>query len=146
VIEREPQRLDVARFSPANRRPMTGQERRLVLGLPFRPTYHDWAKTAREHGEVTLDILLRLFAALGIHQALRILHTTEREGLDWLRRPHGATVFGAGPPLALMTCGTPDGLLTVRRFLDAARAGLYMAPNAADADLARYTDADIVFS
>ena len=46
----------------------------------------------------------------------------------------------------MVTGGTLDGLLTVRRFLDAARGGLYMAPNELDLDAAPYDDADIVIS
>lgn len=165
AIEPGPDRLDPQRFSPVNRRrlsapgvrtflaiadlwKLTEEERRLVLGLPSRSTYHHWAKTAREHGDLTLDVdvLLRLSAVFGIHAALQILHDDEREGVAWLRRPHGATVFGGKPPMALVASGTQDGLLTVRRFLDGARGGLYMEPNGADRDFAPYTDADIVVS
>lgn len=160
-----PDRLDPQRFSPANRRRLsapglrtflaiadlwglTEQERRLVLGLPARSTYHHWAKTAREHGAFTLDVdvLLRISAVLGIHGALQVLHTDERDGVAWLRRPNRATVFGGKPPLALVTSGTQDGLLTVRRFLDAARGGLSMEPNEVDRDATPYADADIVIS
>jgi hypothetical protein len=63
-----------------------------------------------------------------------------------LRGSHEAAVFGGKPPLALITGGSQDALLTVRRFLDAARGGLYMAPNAIDAAFTPYTEADIVFS
>ncbi len=160
-----PDRLDPQRFAPANRRRLsapgmrtflaiadlwglTEEERRLILGLPSRSTYHHWARTAREHGEITLDVdvLLRISAVLGIHQALQILHADEREGVAWLRRPHGALVFGGRPPLTLVTSGTQDGLLTVRRFLDAARGGLSMAPNELDRDVAPYSDAEIVIA
>ena len=87
--------------------------------------YHNWIRIAREHGELTLgvDVLLRLSAVLGIHQALGILFQTEGEGVGWLRAPHAATVFGGRPPIELILSGGQDGLLTVRRFLDAARAG-----------------------
>jgi hypothetical protein len=37
-------------------------------------------------------------------------------------------------------------LLSVRRFLDAARGGLYMPPNGLDAEADALSDADIVFS
>ena len=162
-IEPGPDRLDPARFSPAIRRSLsapglrtflaiadlwglTEEQRRLVLGLPSRSTFHHWAKTAREHGEITLDVdvLLRLSAVLGIHQALGILHTDEREAVAWLRRPSMALPFAGQAPLALITCGTQDGLLTVRRFLDAARGGVHMAPNAVDRDPFPYSDADLV--
>lgn len=153
AAETGPDRVNVPRFAPANRRRLSApalrsflavadlwslneRERLLVLGMPSRSTYRHWAKLAREHGEFTLDVdvLTRISAVLGIHQALGILYATEREGIRWLRGPHDATVFGGRPPLALVTSGTQDGLLTVRRFLDAARGGLYMAPNAADAE------------
>jgi uncharacterized protein (DUF2384 family) len=156
--------LDSGRFAAENRRRISGPglrtfaaiadlwnltegERLLVLGLPSRSTYYGWIKAAREHRAITLpvDTLLRISAVLGILKALRILFTSDAEGKDWLRRPHGATVFGGRPPLDLVTSGTQDGLITVRRFLDAARGGIYMEPNAADLDFHPATDADIVF-
>lgn len=158
-------RLDPARFAPANRRRLsapglraflaiadlwglTEEQRRLVLGLPARSTYQSWVKAVRAHREVTLDVdvLTRISAVLGIHQALGVLFGTEAEGVAWLRLPHGAPVFGGQAPLALVTCGSQDGVLTVRRFLDAARGGIYMPPNAADTGFAPLTDADIVFA
>jgi hypothetical protein len=156
--------LDPGRFAAENRRRLSGPglrsftaiadlwnltegERLLVLGLPSRSTYYGWIKAARENRDITLpvDTLLRISAVLGIHKALRILFAGDAEALDWLRRPHGATVFGGRPPLGLITSGTQDGLMTVRRFLDAARGGIYMEPNAADRDFQPATDADIVF-
>lgn len=164
VIEPGPERLEPSRFAPANRRRLSApgfrtflaiadlwglneEERRLVLGYPSRSTFHNWAKLAREHGDFTLDVdtLTRISAVLGIHQALGILHAAERDGVAWLRTPNGATVFGGQPPLAFVTSGTQDGLLTVRRFLDAARGGLSMQPNAIDRDFAPYSETDIVF-
>jgi hypothetical protein len=125
---------------------LTEAERLLVLGLPPRSTYYGWLKSARAHHELTLplDTLLRISAVLGIHKALRILFETEPEGVEWLRGPHDGLVFGGKPPLALVTGGTQDGLLIVRRFLDAARGGLYMEPNATDNAFEPYTEADII--
>jgi hypothetical protein len=158
------QRLDNSRFAPANRRRLsapalrtflaiadlwrlTEEQRLLVLGYPSRSTYHNWCKLAREHGAFALDVdaLARLSAVLGIHQALGILFPEERLGVDWLRGPHKAIVFGGRPPLDLVTSGSLDGLLTVRRFLDGARGGLYMQPNAVDEAFKPYDDAEIVF-
>lgn len=160
-----PQHLDRSRFSPENRRRLSAPgmrtflaiadlwgldetQRLLVLGYPARSTFHRWARVAREHGSFTLDVdtLARISAVLGIHQALGVLHESEREGVAWLRRPHGATLFGGRPPLELVTSGTQDGLMAVRRFLDAARGGLSMEPNGADRDFTPYTDADLVIS
>lgn len=135
AAEAKSQWLDKTRFAPANRRRLspaalrtflaiadlwglTEEQRLLVLGYPSRSTYHNWAKQAREHGSFTLDvdILTRISAMLGIHQALGILFPTERLGVEWLRTPHDAIVFGGQPPLALVTSGSQDGLLAVRRF------------------------------
>ncbi|WP_027132681.1 MbcA/ParS/Xre antitoxin family protein [Geminicoccus roseus] len=159
-----PQILDRSRFDPVRRRELsppalrtfltiadlwrlTEDERRLVLGYPARSTYQNWCRLAREHGGFTLDadVLTRISAVLGIHQALGVVFRDEQAGVQWLRAPHAALVFGGHPPISLVTSGSQDGLLTVRRFLDAARGGLYMAPNAVDADPAPYTDREIVF-
>ena len=157
--------LDASRFSAANRRRLSGpglrafhaiaelwdlteEERLLVLGMPSRSTYYGWTKAAREHGEITLsaDTLTRVSAVLGIHKALQILFPAERDGLDWLHGPHGAPLFGGQPPIALVVGGTQDGLMAVRRFLDAARGGIYMPPNAADDGFVPLTDGGIVFA
>ena len=108
----------------------------LQLASQFAVLTHTSAVSEKTTGRYSTaaDGLTRLSAILGIYQALQILHATEQEGLAWLRGPHRATIFGGRPPLALVTDGTQDGLLTVRRFLDAARGGLYMEPNAADLD------------
>ena len=162
---RELGRLDHEAFGPTARRGLSGPglraflaiadlwglnelERRILLGLPSRSTYHAWARAARERREITLDLdaLMRISALLGIHKALQILHRTEEERLAWLRGPNDALPFGGQTPLAVMTAGTQDALLTVRRHLDAARGGFFAAPNAADLGFEPATDADIVFS
>jgi uncharacterized protein (DUF2384 family) len=118
-----------------------------VLGYPSRSTYHSWCKQAREHGSFTLDVdvLTRISAVFGIHQALGILFPTEHLSVEWLRTPHNAIVFGGRTPLDLVTSGSQDGLLTVRRFLDGARGGIYMPPNEIDRAFAPYTDSELVF-
>lgn len=165
VLAPGPALVGAERFSPEQRKRLSGpgmrtflaianlwglteDQRRLVLGMPPRSTFHGWVKAAREHAPLRLDLdmLLRISTVLGVHQALGVLFGTEREAIGWLRAPHAAPVFGGQPPLALLTCGTQDGLLSVRRFLDAARGGLYMPPNSLDAEAAALTDADIVFS
>lgn len=163
AVAQHPTQLNHARFAPENRRRLsapglrtflaiadlwrlTEDQRRLILGYPSRSTYQNWAKKAREHEDITLDVdvLTRISAVLGIHQALGILFADEKEGKAWLRGPHNALPFGGQPPMALITCGTIDGLLLVRRFLDAARGGLYMAPNAIDEAFVPYNDDEII--
>ena len=159
-----PQPLDNGRFAPANRRRLsppalrtflaiadlwglTEEQRLLALGYPSRSTYHNWCKQAREHGSFTLDVdvLTRISAVFGIHQALGILFPTERLGVEWLRTPHNAIVFGGRSPLDLVTSGSQDCLLTVRRFLDGARGGIYMQPNEIDRAFVPYSDSELVF-
>jgi hypothetical protein len=160
-----PPPLDASRFTSTNRRRLSGpamrtfmaiadlwalsqDERLLVLGLPSRSTFYGWVKAARGGDDITLptDTLLRISAVLGIHKALRILFNAEAEGLHWLRDPHTALPFGGQPPMALVLSGTQDGLMLVRRFLDAARGGLFMAPNSADYSTSVLSDEDIVFA
>ncbi len=81
----------------------------------------------------------------GIHQGLGVLFPVEPLGVEWLRTPHGAVVFGGKPPLDVMTSGSQDGLLTVRRFLDGARGGSYMQPNRIDEAFMPYDDTEISF-
>lgn len=158
-----PDVLPEGRFAPETRRRLSGpglrsflaiadlwglneEQRRLVLGYPSRSTYHSWARSVRAHRDITLDVdtLTRISAVLGIHQALGVLNATEAEGIAWLKGPNTAPAFGGRPPLAYVASGLQDSLLMVRRFLDAARGGLSMAPNAVDAAFEPYRDADIV--
>ncbi len=68
--------------------------------MPSRSTYHGWAKAVREHRDITLDVdmLTRISMVLGIHKALGILYSTEREAVAWLRTPHTARCSAAGRP------------------------------------------------
>ncbi|ERM00783.1 hypothetical protein Q644_25005, partial [Brucella intermedia 229E] len=89
-IGKGPDILDAARFAPHSRKRLSGpglrtfltiadlwggldeQQRLMVLGLPSRSTYYNWVKAVRERRDITLDVdvLMRLSAVLGIHQAL----------------------------------------------------------------------------
>lgn len=150
------------RFSRANRRRLgapglrtflniaelwglSEEERLLILGMPSRSTYCKWTNAVREYRDITLNVdkLMRISIVLGIHQALGILHSDERDGVAWLRTPNRVPLFGGRPPLALVTSGTQDGLMCVRRFLDAAGGGLYMLPNEIDQAFRPYQEADI---
>lgn len=163
TLEADAQPFDAKRFDGRNRRRLSGPglrtfvaisdlwrlseaERLLILGSPARSTYQNWTKSVREHRDIVLSVdeLTRISLILGIHAALMILHKSEADALAWLRTPHGGQVFGGQRPLDLIISGTQDGLHSVRRFLDAARGGIYMEPNALDRDSQPYTDADIV--
>lgn len=156
--------LDTGRFSPENRRRLSAPglrtflalgdrwrlseaERLAILGYPSRSTYHAWCQKVRRGDDITLDLdqLTRISAVLGIHQALMVLFGSETQGVEWLRAPHASTAFGGQRPIDLVTSGTQDGILYVRRFLDGARGGTYMPPGSADFETTSYEDGDLVF-
>lgn len=162
VVEAGPVLVDAGRFSAENRRRLGGPglrsflaiadawgltegERLMLLGLPGRSTYFGWVAKARAGQALTLpvDTLLRISGVLGVHKALRILFPTDREGLEWLRGPHDAPTFGGQPPMALLTNGTQDGIMLVRRYLDAFRGGVFAPPSAGTDDGDAYGDDDI---
>jgi len=126
---------------------LTGEQQRLILGSPSRSAYSRWRKRVREHREITLEenVLMRISAVLGVHQGLGELFADELEGVAWLHRPHGATPFGGNPPINLIADGTLEGPMAVRRFVDAARGGLYMPPTPEEANLAPSEDSEIIF-
>lgn len=121
-------------------------QRLSVLGFPGRSTYHYWLAKARDRKPVLLpvDTLLRLSSVLGIHKDLAILLGRPEDEGAWLQKPHDAPVFGGQPPINLVTSGTQDGLMLVRRYLDAWRGGVFAAPNGADRNFEPYSDDDIV--
>lgn len=155
--------VDARPYSPENRRRLSGpglraflavadlwglseHERLMILGLPGRSTYFGWVSRARSGGNLilSLDTLLRISGVLGVHKALRILFGSASEEVAWLREPHQGPTFGGQPPMALLSNGTQDGIMLVRRYLDAFRGGVFTAPSAFDRELAPYHDDDIV--
>lgn len=131
----------------ADRWGLTDEQRRLILGYPARSTYRAWLKKAREHQDITLsvDVLMRISAILGIYAGLKVLFSCEEEALVWLRQPHHARSFGGAAPIDIIASGTQDALMTVRRFVDAACGGLYMAPSLYDRDWPPHDDSEIIF-
>ena len=125
---------------------LTETDRRVLLGAPPRSTYHHWMKLARDRRPLTLplDTLLRISAVLGVHKALGILFSDRGAALVWLKQPHRAALFGGQAPIDLMLAGTQDGILAVRRYLDAWRGGLPGGPAPGD-DVAPVTIEDLVF-
>jgi len=104
---------------------LTEKERIAILGEPARSTYHSWMKKAQagERLVLPLDTLLRISGVLGIHKALEILFADRRQALEWLRGAHRGTVFRGASPLMFIVDGAQDGIMTVRRYLDAWRGG-----------------------
>jgi hypothetical protein len=119
-----------------------------VLGAPARSTFHSWIAKARAGEAMTLplDTLLRISAILGIYQALTIIFVRDGDAATWLRSPNQGLVFGGQAPLALILAGSQDGIMLVRRHLDAWRGGVFNVPAQGYDDTAPViTNADIVF-
>ncbi|NIY72725.1 DUF2384 domain-containing protein [Marivivens donghaensis] len=104
---------------------LSERDRIAILGEPGRSTYHLWMKKAGEGAALSLplDTLLRLSGVLGIYKSLAILFSDPAQGHVWLQNPHQGTVFNGASPLSFVIDGGQDGILTVRRYLDAWRGG-----------------------
>lgn len=124
-------------------------ERLAVLGQPGRSTYYGWLAKAQDGRPVSLslDTLLRISAVLGVYKALALIFVRDGEALAWLGSANDGPVFGGQPPLSLITSGTQDGILLVRRYLDAWRGGQAAGPIAGAAfEQAPIADGDLVFA
>ena len=69
------------------------------------------------------DTLLRISYLLGIFKALNSLHGQPLAD-EWMSLPNSNRIFGGGTPLAYLIQGGLPAMSTVRRLLDARRAGL----------------------
>lgn len=155
--------VDPANVGPAARRRVSGPglrtfmniadewglnqaQRRRMLGDPPRSTYYKWMAKAQNEDDISLslDVLLRISATLGIYKSLGILLPRAKERTIWLNGPHQGVLFGGQSPLALMTSGTQDGLLLVRRYLDGWRGGLHGGPSQ-DGGVKSVSLGDLVF-
>jgi hypothetical protein len=68
------------------------------------------------------DRLTRVSYLIGIFKALRILHSAALAD-RWVRLPNAHPIFDGQTPLAYMIRGGLPAMQTVRRLLDARRAG-----------------------
>ena len=69
-----------------------------------------------------MDRLTRVSYLIGIFKALNILHWTDLAD-GWVQLPNRHPIFGGRTPLAFMIQGGLPAMQTVRRLLDARRAG-----------------------
>lgn len=131
----------------ADRYGIPTRDRVVLLGEPSNSTYHEWVRKARAEASLALplDTLTRISGILGIHKALGILFPIEGEAMTWLKGPHRGEAFGGQAPIDVMIEGGLDGILTVRRYLDAWRRGLRGGPGEG-ADIEPVREADLVFT
>jgi hypothetical protein len=93
--------------------------RALLGGMTNGPFYE-----LKRHPDRVLDAdrLTRVSYLVGIFKALRILHGNALAD-EWVRLPNTNPIFGGETPLAYMIRGGLPAMQTVRRLLDARRAG-----------------------
>ncbi|MET0213594.1 MAG: antitoxin Xre/MbcA/ParS toxin-binding domain-containing protein [Vicinamibacterales bacterium] len=93
--------------------------RALLGGVSNGPFYEMKRKPER-----TLDVdrLTRISYLVGIFKALHILHSRKLAD-EWVRLPNRNPIFAGETPLAFMIRGGLPAMQTVRRLLDARRAG-----------------------
>jgi hypothetical protein len=68
------------------------------------------------------DRLMRVSYLIGIYKALHILHS-DALAEEWVHLPNDNPIFGGQTPLSYMIRGGLPAMHTVRRLLDARRAG-----------------------
>ena len=108
-------------FNIANAWRLSVTEQRGLLGWPASSTFHKYK--AGDHGTLSFDTLTRLSLIIGIYSGLQILYPEPAFADAWVRTPNSHPLFGGRPALALMVDGGIDGLLKVRRLIDARRGG-----------------------
>lgn len=122
-------------------------ERLALLGYPARSTLHKWNGDLKGGRTITLpfDMLMRLSALFGIYKGLRIVLNSDPEVAEWLRQPSTVLPFADQSPLDLMIEGGFEGLLLVRRYVDAWRGGTWLSPADRSGVPATFRPGDIVF-
>src|SRR5437762_224029 len=96
-----------------------GDARALLGGVTNGPFYE---MKRRRDRVLDGDRLTRISYLIGMFKALRILHST-RLADEWIHLPNRNPIFAGATPLAYMIRGGLPAMQTVRRLLDARRAG-----------------------
>lgn len=93
--------------------------RALVGGVSNGPFY-EWKRNPDR--VIDTDRLTRISYLIGMFKALHILHG-RRLADEWVQLPNNNPIFAGQTPLAFMMRGGLPAMQTVRRLLDARRAG-----------------------
>ena len=96
-----------------------GDARTLLGGVSNGPFYEMKRNTDRV---LDPDRLMRVSYLIGIYKALHILHGRSLAD-QWVQLTNRHSIFGGQTPLAYMIRGGLPAMQTVRRLLDARRAG-----------------------
>ena len=122
-------RADRERLSPAalraffnimTRWKVRDEDARALLGGVTNGPFYEW----KRHPDRVLetDRLTRVSYLIGIFKALHILHGRPLAN-EWVHLPNQNPIFAGQTPLAFMRRGGLPAMQTVRRLLDARRAG-----------------------
>ena len=96
------------------------EDARALLGGVSNGPYYDMKRNPDRVLEA--DRLTRISYLIGIFKALHILHS-ESLADEWVHLENRNPIFGGQAPLAYMVRGGLPAMQTVRRLLDARRAG-----------------------
>jgi hypothetical protein len=96
------------------------EDARALLGGVSNGPFYEWKRDPDR--TLDTDRLTRISYLIGIFKALNILHG-KRLADEWVRLPNRNPIFAGSTPLAYMIRGGLPAMLTVRRLLDARRAG-----------------------
>jgi antitoxin Xre/MbcA/ParS-like protein len=96
------------------------EDARALLGGVTNGPFYEMKR--KPHRVLETDRLMRISYVIGIFKALRILHG-DRLADEWVRLPNNNPIFAGQTPLAYMIGGGLPAMQTVRRLLDARRAG-----------------------
>jgi hypothetical protein len=93
---------------------------RALLGGVTNGPFYEWKRNPTR--VLDADRLTRVSYLIGIFKALHILHGRALAD-EWVRLPNQNPIFAGQSPLAFMMRGGLPAMQTVRRLLDARRAG-----------------------
>ncbi len=96
------------------------EDARVLLGGVTNGPFYEMKRSADRM--LDADRLTRISYLIGIFKALRILHA-ETLADEWVQLPNRNPIFSGQTPLAYMLRGGLPAMQTVRRLLDARRAG-----------------------
>jgi hypothetical protein len=107
-------------FNITTRWKLRDEDARALLGGVSNGPFYEM----KRNPDRTLDAdrLTRISYLVGIFKALGVLHS-EALADDWVQRPNTNPLFGGLTPLAYMIRGGLPAMQSVRRLLDARRAG-----------------------
>jgi hypothetical protein len=107
-------------FSIMNRWKVRDEDARALLGGVSNGPFYEMKRAPARVLEP--DRLTRISYVVGIFKALNILHGRALAD-EWVHLPNSSPLFEGQMPLAYMVRGGLPALQTVRRLLDARRAG-----------------------